>query len=382
MELFPAVLIGGPPHMGKSVLTYSLTHTLRERGIPHHYVIRAYPDGEGDWANEADQKLVRRIRIKGYGTPQWVDSICRDIAARHLPLIVDVGGRPTPDQERIFDYCTHAILLTADETAHSEWLSRLARHGLLLLADLQSELYGQDRITDNSPVLRGVISGLERGKTAAGPTFDALVERVARLFAYDPDELRRAHFAIAPVEITVDLDRLARTLGVPFTGEKAIWQPEHLPDLLDYLPEAVPLALYGRAPNWIYAAIALLTYPAEFYQFDPRLSWVTPPTLQPGPIPPDSPLQAHVTSHTDYLHLDFFLPTSYIDYTEAEGLAIPPLPSGMGVILSGKLPHWLYTALALAYRTAPWIAVYQPQLQAAAVCNSTGTPPIGTPIHL
>ena len=212
MELFPALLIGGPPHMGKSVLTYSLTHALRERGVPH-YVIRAYPDGEGDWANESDQKLVRRIRVKGKGTPRWVDRICRDIAARHLPLIVDVGGRPTPDQERIFDCCTHSILLTGDQTAHATWEAMLARHGLIPLADLRSQLTGQARLAETGLVLRGLITGLERGTTAAGPTFAALVERVARLFAYDPAELRRTHLVLAPAETTVDLDRLARILG-------------------------------------------------------------------------------------------------------------------------------------------------------------------------
>ncbi|RME44552.1 MAG: hypothetical protein D6796_11635 [Caldilineae bacterium] len=288
-----------------------------------------------------------------------------------------MGGRPTTDQERIFDHCTHAILLTADEAAHATWQAMLARHGLLLLADLHSELHGQERITDAGPVLRGVISGLERGATAAGPTFDALVERVARLFAYDAAELRRTHLAAAPVEITVDLDRLARTLGAPFTGQKATWQPEHLPAVLNYLPEAVPLGLYGRAPNWLYAAIARLAYPAEFYQFDPRLGWIAPPSLHPGPLPSDAPLQVRASRHTDPLFLDFFLPTSYVDYAEGEGLAVPPLPAGTGVVLSGKIPHWLYTALARTYHAAPWLAVYQPPLGRGVVCHSAGHPPVG-----
>jgi len=222
-----------------------------------------------------------------------------------------------------------------------------------------------------------VIAGLEWGQPLHSPTFDALVERVARLFAYDPDELRRTHLAAAPVETAVDLDRLARTLGVPFTGQKATWEPHHLPALLDYLPAAVPLGLYGRAPNWLYAAVALLACPAEFYQFDPRLGWIGPPTLRLGPVPADAPLQVRVTPHADHQHLDFFLPTAYLDYAEAQGLAVPPLPEGMGVVLGGKIPHWLYTALALAYRAAPWLAVYQPSLGGAVVCYSLGVPPIG-----
>jgi len=47
MNQFPALMIGGPPHSGKSVLAYSLTQALRARQIDH-YLLRACPDGEGD----------------------------------------------------------------------------------------------------------------------------------------------------------------------------------------------------------------------------------------------------------------------------------------------------------------------------------------------
>jgi len=379
MELFPAILIGGPPHMGKSVLAYSLTHALRERGV-QHYVLRAYPDGEGDWANESDQELVRRIRVKGQGTPLWVDHICRDIAARHLPLIVDVGGRPTPDQERIFDCCSHAILLTGDEAAHTAWTAMLARHGLIPLADLHSQQHGPGFVTDAGSPLRGVITGLERGTTAAGPTFQALVERVARLFAYDPEELRRSHLTAAPVETTVDLDRLARALSVPFAGEKAIWAPHHLPAVLDYLPENTPLAIYGRGPNWLYAALACLAFPAPFYQFDVRLGWVSPPALSLGSSP-EAPVQVHRQSQADYTQLTFTLPTAYLDYREAQGVVVPPVPPEQGLLLSGKLPLWLWTALAMTYCQALWLAVHQPQLGQKAVVVFSHVPGL-LPGHL
>ena len=381
MELFPAILIGGPPHMGKSVLTYSLTHALRERGI-QHYVIRAYPDGEGDWANESDQKLVRRLRIKGQGTPQWVDRICRDIAARHLPLIVDVGGRPTPDQERIFDCCTHAILLTGDEDAHNAWQAMLARHGLIPLADLHSQLRGQDIVTDAGPVLRGVITSLERSTTAAGPTFHALVEQVAHLFAYDPDELRRTHLVLAPVETAVDLDRLARTLGIPFTGEKATWRPHHLPAVLEYLPEAVPLGIYGRGPNWLYAALVLLATPAPFVQFDVRFGWVQARALRVGTPDPAAALRIQFNEFPDHVLMESSLPAAYLDYSQLDTLTVPPVPSGMGIILSGKLSLWLYTSLALTYRAAPWLAVYQPQVGAVVVYSTDPTHIIGDVLSL
>lgn len=369
MEQFPAIFIGGPPHSGKSVLTYSLTRTLRQRGI-EHYVIRAAPDGEGDWANEADQVLVRILRIKGDFTPAFTDFVCESLVKRHLPLIVDAGGRPTPYQERIFDCCTHAVLLTSDADAMAHWRAIAECRSVSIVAKLISHLRGNQSIITTEPVLRGVITGLDRGKTASGPTFDALVDRLADILYCDPDELYHFHERHCSVETVIYLDRLAHTLDVPHREEQVIWEPRHLPAVLDYLPEAVPLGLYGRGPNWLYAALSLLAAPAPFVQFDVRLGWVEARSLRIGPLDLASPLQIQSYETFGYVHLEGILPTVYLDYSQLERLIAPPAPAGLGVILSGKLPLWLYTSLALTYRTAPWIAVYQPQLECAVVIYS------------
>jgi len=382
MELFPAVLIGGPPNSGKSVLTYNLTQALRERGV-QHYVLRAAPDGEGDWASEAEPDLVRTILVPKAWTPAFVGHVCESLAHRPLPLLVDVGGHPTAWQEAIFDHCTHAVLLTPDEAARTAWLDRATRHNLILVADLRSELHGVNEVTATQPVLAGTIAGLDWGQRIGGPTFAALEERIARLFAYDVQELRRAHLAAAPVETIVDLDRLARSFDVPFIGEKAVWQPHHLPRLLDYLPGATPLGLYGRGPNWLYAAVALLAHPEPFYQFDARLGWVISPPLHLGTPAADAPLQAQSQPQADHpsaslragLHLAFAIPQAHLDYSAADGLVVPPVPPDQGIVLSGRIPLWLYTALALTYAPpASWLAVYQPQLGDQAVVVSSRVP--------
>ena len=375
MTLFPAVLIGGPPHSGKSVLAYSLTQALRRQEISH-YLLRAYPDGEGDWSNEAGPQTVRAIRIKGEGTPRWIDRICRDIDRRLLPLIVDVGGRPTSWQEAVFDGCTHAILLTPGEASRRRWQKMMARHGVPLLADLHSTLEGEGCVDVGRAVLRGTLIGLHRGTTARGPAFEALVDRLAALFDRSPAELRRAHLEGAPVETVVDLDRLKRTLGIG--GGPNAWQPEGLTRVLDYLPQGVPLGLYGRGPNWLYAALALLAHPAELFQFDVRLGWVSPVPLKLEQPPAGSPLQVAIRTAAGHTRLEFTLRRAYLDYLEAEGLCVPPVPPEQGVVLSGKLPFWLLTGLALAYRRARWLAVYQPQVGGSVVVHSpTGAPAIG-----
>ncbi|MCX7839381.1 MAG: CRISPR-associated protein Csx3 [Anaerolineae bacterium] len=374
MNLLPAVVIGGPPHAGKSVLAYSLTRALRARDIPH-YVLRAYPDGEGDWANESDQELVRAIRIKGFGSPEWIACINRDIDRRHLPLIVDVGGKPTAWQESVLAHCTHAIVLARDETSRAEWIARIERYGLILLADVYSDLNGQDELRERTPILRGTLAGLERGQVARGALFDALVERLATLFAYSSDELRTLHLARAPAELVLELHRLGKTLNA--LDDKGDWMPVALPRVLDYLPAGQSLALYDRAPNWLYAALALLARPAPLYQFDVRLGWVAPPTLTLGTPPDDSPVTTRLTLHTDYARLECQVRESYLDYNEAEGLVMPTVPSRTPLILSGKLPLWLWTALALTYADVPWLGVYQPQLNGAVIVHANESVKIG-----
>ena len=216
----PAVLVGGPPHSGKSVLIYSLSQALRGRGVAH-YALRACPDGEGDWSNEAPPELVREIRIKGQWTQEWVERIAADIDRRYLPLLVDVGGRPTPEQAALLGRCTHAILLTPDDETRAWWRELVDRHGVPVVAELSSDLRGENRLTASDPIVRGTLAGLERRSTASGPAFDALVDRLAALFP-DREALRSRHLAAAPaeIELVVDLDRLARTLGVPLQGEQ------------------------------------------------------------------------------------------------------------------------------------------------------------------
>ena len=85
-------------------------------------------------------------------------------------------------------------------------------------------------------------------------------------------------------------------------------------------------------------------------------------------------------SDEHYNRLEFKLTKSYLDYDEAYQLAVPPVPANQGVILSGKLPLWLWTALARVYINVPWLAVFQPQLerQAVVVASKDKDKPIGS----
>jgi CRISPR-associated protein Csx3 len=363
---FPAIIVGGPPHSGKSVLTYSLTQALRQRDVDH-YVLRACPDGEGDWNMESEPKTVRLLRNKGRFTDVFVTRVTRDLEGRHLPLIVDVGGRPTPDQQRIFGYCTHAVLLASDPAMLDTWRGMMEGQGVTVIAELVSTLEEPETIFSRTPVLRARIAGLRRFEMAEGEVIDALVERVAAIFAYAQEELRESHLRAAPAELTVEIDRLGRTLNLLNAKER--WEPAAMRPLLEYLPSHEPLAVYGRGPGWLYATLAAYTLPAPFWQYDARLGWVKPVTLhRRGADITTWPIGWRVLPDGGSAPiLEAVLHVAYVDYAEMDGAVVPDIDVSNGLIISGKLPHWVLTGLVRAYEDAPWIAAYQPQYDTAAV---------------
>jgi CRISPR-associated protein Csx3 len=357
MNPFPAVVIGGPPHSGKSVLTYLLTQRLRALKV-EHYVLRACPDGEGDWSQEAPPERVRLLRQKGQFSQDFVDRVCRDLAQRHLPLIVDVGGKPTPDQERILDQCTHAVLISANEAGLKEWRDRFERHGLPIIAELRSVLIGEDRIDAETPVLRGQITNLERSNRVGGPMVEALAQRLQCLMTYADADLKTYHLSHAPTELVVDVDHLARWVELP---EQQHWQPEYLMHALTYAPEGTPLSIYGRGPNWLYAALALHAASHPVYLFDPRMGWVAPVTLHCTPSATGDAVAWKIEPFSTHTWIELTPTQPYLDYDDVNGAALPALDPAQGVVLSGKLPFWLLLGAALAYRHHPWLGIVQAQ---------------------
>jgi CRISPR-associated protein Csx3 len=368
MYTLPAIAIGGPPHSGKSVLTYSLTQLLRSHHHRvEHYVLRACPDGEGDWSNETTPERVLAIRQKGKFTDSFITNVCTAIQSRHLPLLVDVGGAPTIRDEAIFRCCTHLIILSKSREEMALWRALAERTGLPILAEIDSALTGEEAIYGAYPILTGRLTHLERGTTATGRVIEQLAGLVSTLFATKEEALRQLHLKMAPTELAVDLDRVATQLHLK---KEERWQPDDLPALLHYLPPQTPQAIYGRGTVWLYAALAHYIHPAPFYQFDPRLGWVEPVRLVPTTQPATPWLTYTVTTERAYSRLFVKIPDTYLDYERMQDCPIPILNLEVGLILDGKLPYWLFCGLARAYAPAAWLAIHQPPLHGAVVVAS------------
>ena len=399
----PAILIGGAPDAGKSVLTYNLTQKLRSMEIPH-YVLRANPDGEGDWFLDGgwflegnDLEAIRELKKRAHR--KWSDRfrqlVAKAIQCRQLPLIVDIGGLPREEDTGILLACTHSILLLKDgeEQANETWRSFTKRTSLTPLAELRSSLRKEEaELTAREPVVTGTITGLERPKRFKplhDEVLEVLFERIKKLFLTLSDtEREKLHLGTAPTEsFPVHLLRYLRRLA---PGQKD-WFPDLIDPLLSELSaQQAPLALYERAPNWLYGLLALhgdLHQP--LYQFDPRFGWVTAPELHASPSvqTPQEIIDLEVNDKRKGVWmLTVLLKDGYVDYeTDAEDLIFPDPPSNCGVIINGKLPLWLFTSLARFYarRNVPWIALnYARETQAYIIYSQVEEYVLGDTVSL
>lgn len=400
-ELFinrlPALLIGGPPNAGKSVLTYHLSKALHRAEVPH-YVLRASHDGEGPWLYEGNPDAMRvlrdKVRLHGKWSPEFRQLVLHLLQSRLLPLIVDLGGDPQSEDIPFFRLCTRSLLLLKEgDRISTTWKTYVDDYGPDPFAEFISQLGGKSLFTSKHPILKGTLANLiDKDSLQHDETFDRLVVRVGKLLreAVSEKDIREFHLDQAQAEHLVDLPFWLEQMA---PGQEE-WSPDQLEKLLTMVhPHEAP-GLYGRAPVWVYGALAANTVQGQhFYQFDPTLGdhssgWIELPQLQATSQAPLKQPFAEFEIHPDASAwmLSVRLPTYYLDYDQANELILPEPPQGNGIILSGKLPLWLFTAMVRLYSRyqPPWIALHYAQEERAIVIATSHASDyyIGKPVLL
>lgn len=341
--MFPAILVGGPPHRGKSVLAHILSNMLPVRQAPF-YLLRASPDGEGNWFHEAPSPEEIPDRLKRAWALSLEEALDRILAGRPMPYLVDVGGKPTPRQQALFNHCTHAIILGADEAELSLWRSMVERFQLQTLAEVLSVLDGDDAVLAEGPPLRLQIGRLERHHPPVeSEARRLLADRVAATNGWTPAALWHYHRGRVPAgtfPFNLD-DWLVRS-----ARGASRWAPDMLENLLAALPPDVALAAYGGRPVWLAAALAAAR-PAPLVVFDARYGWLALPALEPAEG--QGAWTVTTEMHGEHMQLSFCLRAAHLPPLSPLEGPLPEAPPGETVVLSGKLPAWLYGALARHY---------------------------------
>lgn len=381
----PAIAFGGPPHSGKSVLTYLLSQRLRQSGI-EHYLLRATPDGEGNWSYESSPQLVEDLRHKGEFSTPFMEGTIDSVKHRELPLLVDLGGKPLDWQIELLQHCTHAVLLISKKKdtvdIREDWKLLFTKARVPLIAQLTSALAGTQSVSAETPLLIAHLTQLEREaslRTPDGVALDAVYNQLSNIFTSSKSAIA-IHQTASPAHF-VFLPAFARDFGALNNR----WTPSMLLELSQRVPAQTPIAVYGAAPNWVYGLLAAHADTTVLWQFDPRLGWIVPPMIhwktKNSPKAPWTEVQDLNAAYT-IVKLNEIHGHLVIDQHELFNLSPPP--DDRGVILSGKLPLWLFTALVRHFKpNYPWVACYQPMINGAVVvCSKVQTHPIGTVVRV
>jgi CRISPR-associated Csx3 family protein len=189
--------------------------------------------------------------------------------------------------------------------------------------------------------------------------FGILLELVAGICSYDATSLEQIHLKHAPFPV-VNERELAQHLSVPMDGERMIWSPRHLSRISEFIPASSPLAIYDRGPVWLASTLAALTLPESFAIFDARYGWMIPPVLwfQQEDVTVEMTILPFQNSDA---WVDLHLPSGTL---EPDEIILNPIPVGGGIILSGKIPRWLFATLV--HKLAAdhdWLAVDDPRLR-------------------
>jgi CRISPR-associated protein Csx3 len=182
------LVLCGPPHSGKSCFKDGLIGILkRMASSPYPYSLNACPDGEGSWFHETarvDPTLAAQERQKGAFSEAEVfkfEAWVRDV--QEPMVIVDVGGRISPENRRIMSHTTHAVILSRDGTEFAAWEAFCAELDIVVVAKIYSDYDAQADVIDwQAGVLTGTVHHLDRQVSAVErPIIQELANYVVKL---------------------------------------------------------------------------------------------------------------------------------------------------------------------------------------------------------
>ena len=353
------VIVCGPPHSGKSVF---LANLMRQLPPDSFYLAFAAPDGEWHWSNFGDQDLVAAVRQKGKFTENFVGSMVEAIKANEQPLVlVDTGGVRSDANERIFLVCDGCIILSSKPEEIVAWREFAAQHDVAVIAELDSVLVGTCELYADrgDGVVRGRISGLERGHTIQSVTLDAVVERLR--------EIIRENGEITNGELIANINvaSLLTRLGVgdahdPFLGVR----PEHLRPALALARAAAKLSVVRvyNARAAILASAYAARLPGTVELYDVSKGYVRIPDVTPQGSGFCPGVEWEVLALPEFT-LVKWRNTRFITADDLRQIIPPRVDTTKPVVVANDgPPMWLHATLVRAYARAgcPWVGQFWP----------------------
>lgn len=361
------VIVCGPPHSGKSVFLANLMRLLPPDSF---YLAFAAPDGEWHWSNFGDQDLVAVVRQKGKFTDDFVSSMVAAVQANEQPLVlVDTGGVRSEANERIFAVSDGCIILSSKPEETVAWREFAVAHGVSVLAELDSVLHGTCELYPDlgDGVVRGRISGLERGHTVVSPTLDAVVSCLRSIIHANSEEMTEGEL-LCNVNGATLVDRLIPEAeqNDPFLGVR----PHHLQSALKMTRAVEKLETVRiwnvRAATLASAYAARLSGAVELY--DVSKGYVRVPDVAPQGEGSNGGIEWEVLELPEFTLVKWRL-LRFFNAADLGGFYPPAVDAAKPVVLSNDgPPMWLHATMVRAYARSgvPWVGQLWPVESARA----------------
>lgn len=381
------IVVGGPPHSGKSVFIEALTQNLDKDNT---FSFSAAPDGEGPWLQRHyDNPDVVKLRQKGKFTPEFVADRKKKINDWEGPLmIIDVGGRTSEENAQMIEGATHAIILAGDLSKVAEWRDFFEENNVEVIAKLHSHYQGdhdiQRPMEPEKSHITSSVHHLERGEYAADRE---TIQQVAGLISGLVDgnnAYKQSHegenanpFEVFIPETFKDLpsEIIERTITTRDGKQKQVQNKQILRSAIPQIYEKAldfddqPAWLNGPVNSWEAIALAMAFEDAgsndvrlrgpdgyipveklpEVEEVDTRW-WEAP--QQQGEIDGKPIYVIHNTAHAS---------NNPVSPKDLETMTVPKLPENAIVVISTQGPNWLKASIASGYKDkVSGIAAFQP----------------------
>lgn len=373
------IVVGGPPHSGKSVFIEALSNNLDG---DHTFAFSACPDGEGPWLQRHyDDPEVVKWRQKGAFTPEFVNRASRVVSEWDGPLmLVDIGGRTSEENAKIIDGATHAIILAGDLGKVNEWQEFFKLKGIDVMAVLHSHYHGNtDRVLNHeerraNPDLRltrltASVHHLERGEPAEDrltiqEVAASIHELVARNTAYNEshEQHEQGHYIVDLPSFLSQLpgEVVEKTLPSGKVVQNRQLQRAALPLLYEQVDKSfINQSAWLDGPINSWEAIALACAFDEANNPDIRMrspDGYVPLKHLPQQAEGDT-VEWQVTETGEFagkpvvtVHANVSASTRLITPEEMNSMHIPEVPESAIVIISTAGPNWLRSSIALGYK--------------------------------